>query len=271
MNEKNIIKIPFDIKTAKRIAKGNLEGRVITRNGRPVRVVCFDMNPTEKYPILALIKDENGYERDMKFNSQGYTNFNGLETKHDLFIELPEYCTFKSGDFVTMGWESENEKGVWISVLKGDILYKHNNFTSNDFVSYILDSTFDDRHTLSFGDQSNNAVWVRKSNNEEITILFEELSKSEDPRAKVCLKRFFNSEFAPILSNLEKIGKNFKLFDKVLVRTGDGDTWIPQFFGRKTGDPEKPFSAINGTYWQCCIPYEGNENLAYTFKNPDDQ
>lgn len=54
----------------------------------------------------------------------------------------------------------------------------------------------------------------------------------------------------------------FKIFDKVLVR-GIDTIWFPRFFGRRDG---KSFIDTNECHWSYCIPYEGNEELAYTDK-----
>ena len=59
----------------------------------------------------------------------------------------------------------------------------------------------------------------------------------------------------------------FKPFDKVLVREHDCDTWCPTFFSCY-GDDYCPFVAVDGSSWRQCVPYEGNEHLCGTIKNP---
>lgn len=60
----------------------------------------------------------------------------------------------------------------------------------------------------------------------------------------------------------------FKTFDKVLVRCGKGCKWVPAFFVRFRGeDFAWRFNALtlNGNVgdFASCIPYEGNEKLAF--------
>lgn len=37
-----MIKIPFDIELAKKITNGEVEGKVVTRDSKSVRIICFD-------------------------------------------------------------------------------------------------------------------------------------------------------------------------------------------------------------------------------------
>lgn len=62
----------------------------------------------------------------------------------------------------------------------------------------------------------------------------------------------------------------FKPFDKVLVRDTEGETWLPAFFVRDRGesfDWRYRVMAINTgkvLIVTSCIPFEGNEHLAFT-------
>lgn len=48
---------------------------------------------------------------------------------------------------------------------------------------------------------------------------------------------------------------------KVLIRSYTDDLWRPAIFGFIKKDYSAPYFVIGGTYWPCCIPYEGNEHL----------
>lgn len=48
-------RIDFDIETAKKIQNGEIEGRIETRDGHSVRVLCWDRKD-EDDPIIALVK-----------------------------------------------------------------------------------------------------------------------------------------------------------------------------------------------------------------------
>ena len=57
----------------------------------------------------------------------------------------------------------------------------------------------------------------------------------------------------------------FKPFDRVLVRDGDGYEWIIDFFGGMGKDKDETYRyrCLN-TCWRHCIPYKGNERLLGT-------
>lgn len=56
----------------------------------------------------------------------------------------------------------------------------------------------------------------------------------------------------------------FKPFEKVLMRDGDEFEWRPKLFSRVIMDEECSYFSIDGFEFKYCIPYEGNEHLAFT-------
>lgn len=62
----------------------------------------------------------------------------------------------------------------------------------------------------------------------------------------------------------------FKPFDKVLVRDGKEYEWLPALFFRDLGEGTNyrykvlPLRKGKSSEYSCCIPFEGNENLAFT-------
>lgn len=61
----------------------------------------------------------------------------------------------------------------------------------------------------------------------------------------------------------------FKMFDHVLVRCAKNEMWTPQFFMRYRADMKNtPYETL-GLFYKYCIPYEGNEHLAFTTNSPD--
>lgn len=62
----------------------------------------------------------------------------------------------------------------------------------------------------------------------------------------------------------------FKPFDKVLVRNGDNYKWLPAFFVRVRGEAFGCRCNVllihsgKAAYFTSCIPFEGNEHLAFT-------
>ena len=64
----------------------------------------------------------------------------------------------------------------------------------------------------------------------------------------------------------------FKPFDKVLVRNGDNNPWLPAFFIRYFEEYAARFNALpihsgKARFFTSCIPFEGNERLAFTDKD----
>lgn len=83
MNEKNLI--PFDVNTAKDVQEGKIKGRIVTRDGLNVRILCFDAKRDDN--IVALIKMRNGVEMLASYNSTGQY-YISVSNERDLFIEL---------------------------------------------------------------------------------------------------------------------------------------------------------------------------------------
>lgn len=79
------ITIPFDLERAKRITNCEEEGKVVTRDGRNVRIVCFDAHRDDN--IIALVEDEKGVEIPMSYASDGVIFLN-RESACDLFISV---------------------------------------------------------------------------------------------------------------------------------------------------------------------------------------
>jgi hypothetical protein len=72
---------PFDLKAAKKGAP------VCTRDGRDVRIICFDRD-NDNYPIVALVKSRDGSEEMNSFTINGrfYTG-SDLERPADLLMK----------------------------------------------------------------------------------------------------------------------------------------------------------------------------------------
>ena len=71
-------------------------------------------------------------------------------------------------------------------------------------------------------------------------------------------------------NNKNKEQTSFKIFDKVLVRNSDEHKWRPAIFARtRIGESPYKYNALLlctghvGDFIQC-IPYKGNEKLAFT-------
>lgn len=73
------MRIPFDIEKAQAGAK------VVTRDGRTVRIVAYDLD--SRYPICAIIRAQNGSEYPEVYLKSGRYDEDGIENDCDLFVE----------------------------------------------------------------------------------------------------------------------------------------------------------------------------------------
>lgn len=83
-------KIPFNIKFKPQIESG--EYKVETRDGKPTRIVCWDLKGNEDFFILALV-EKNEKEVSYCYPATGYCYCKAAcdqEGKDDLFIITPE-------------------------------------------------------------------------------------------------------------------------------------------------------------------------------------
>lgn len=109
--------VPFDIELAKKIMNKEAEGRIVTREGLQVRIVCFDLKG-DKWPIVALIQTPGNYEVVKIYESNGrygrYGNFG--EEQNDLLIEVPTYYRDYS-NFEPQKWQPclvrDDDDDIW--------------------------------------------------------------------------------------------------------------------------------------------------------------
>lgn len=254
--EKNLVRVPFETGLAKKITNGEVEGRIVTRDGRKARVSCWNYKSLSgSYPLLVLV--ENGiFEEQKLYTSDGrYKSWeHEKKRKEDLFVEVV-VRPYKDGDIATMGWEDES-KGkycIWITILKslelfGDVI------STEDYVSVCLSADNDNCFQIDFDGTSDAEHWVRKSTDEEIEKLISALKASKEPKAKEYLKRFFGVE--------HKQEYEFNPFDKVLVRDDIKDRWVADIFSNSNKkNSDYAYTTLGGCSWRCCIPY--NEQTAH--------
>lgn len=265
--ENKFVRVPFNVEMAKKIQSGEIEGRIITRDGRSARIVCWDLK-YESYPILALI-DNGDKEVVWVYHNNGLYNTE-VEDKTDLFLDVPEYMTFKDEDIVTLGWkDSEESYCSWISVIQ-KIKIDDYNIKTCDYVTMYLESSDTDllKSGPEFDTYSETAKWVRKATEEEKQKLIEALKRSDSPKVKEYLKRFFGIDI-PQDSNSSQIGKNyeFKPFDKVLVRNSINNIWKCNLFSHYIKADLFSYVCVGGLY-KYCLPY--NEKTAHLIGTSDD-
>lgn len=234
-----MITIPFDLERAKRIQAGEEPGKIVTRNGLDVRVVCWDLQK-EKFPIIAAISqdgDEDIYYRTAEGRVRSYGR---IESDCDLILQVPVYAQYKDGDILT------TKKGSCF------VLNKNESHKTSFYVGLFSNMLmFECAAFIVRIEETSYATEEQKQQ------LINALKKSTDPRAKQYLKRFFGIE--------EK--HKFEPFDKVLVRDND-KKWCTDFFSHFDSEEKyQPFICVGGMADEC-IPYnEQTKHLLGTTDN----
>lgn len=84
--ETKMIRVPFEVELAKKITEKSVDGKIVTRDGRSVRIICFDAHCEDN--IVALVDDSLGLESTFNYLNDGKFCI-GDEKECDLFIEIP--------------------------------------------------------------------------------------------------------------------------------------------------------------------------------------
>lgn len=238
------VRLPFDVELAKDITSGTKDGRIVTRGGYSVRILCFDRK-TDMYPIISLVDVKN----------QESVEFYGLNGKWaddgddylDLMLEIPEYMTFKDGDVIAF------DNYDTISITKADLIRN----VKDTFAHYHAELMNGKLHFYEEHVKDVLSVGTRLATEEEKQKLIDALKQSDDPRAKECLKK---------LGIEEEPKCNFKPFDKVVVRDNDSCRWGIDFF-MKYEEGFEPYRCMTGS-WGECLPFnEETEKLIMTTKS----
>lgn len=84
-------RVPFSLELAKKITNKEAKGRIVTRDGRQVRIICFDkIGVHGACQIVALLRVHPDEETVFAFSNEGVYRF-GHKTCFDLFLEVPTY------------------------------------------------------------------------------------------------------------------------------------------------------------------------------------
>lgn len=242
------VRVPFEVKLAKKITNGEEEGRIVTEDGRSARIVCWDRKDNY-YPIIALIEKSHGCEEISYFTVNGMY-YRDKESCYDLMLEVPEYTTFKDGDVITFD-ECET-----ILIVKGNPYKDKAGTIYIDCYAVVISGYFYVDSTVIINSP-------RLATEEEKQKLIDALKSSKGPIAKKYLKRFFGIEEEEIIEaeiKEEKSEYKFKPFDKVLVRDFKNIAWRVDFFSHYN-DSGYRYNTLHGGTWKYCIPY--NEQTAH--------
>ena len=241
--EYKMITIPFDLEKAKRIQEGKEEGKIVTRNGRNARIVCWDVK-NKHYSLVVLITSNDGKEDteyDFLCTKRGFIWQSEEENKDDLVLEVPEYTKYKDGDILI------------IKDRECPFIYKGINGNYCDY--YVGINPRGDLKFRSFGECCLISEIGGYANEEQRQKLINALKESKEPLAKEYLKKFFN---------IEK--EEFQPFDKVLVRDA-GNIWSAAFFSHYSKISTYPYFTTGTACYEECIPYnEETKHLLGTDK-----
>lgn len=243
--EHKMVTIPFDLETAKRIREGKISGRIVTEKGRDRAEIVYEDN-LSNCPLLVVI-----HSIPVSIDWFSATG-KALSSENRLLLEVPEYTTFKDGEVLS------NEDGSFIFILN-----IHGKYLTSFYASLAAGAGLN--ISGNFAACNNEIERYRLATDSEKQRMINALKASKNPKAKEYLKRFFGIEEEPKYE--------FKPFDKVLVRDEGDKEWHISLFAREIVDDSDGLSykyeCSNGTLWDCCIPFEGNECLLGTAENPE--
>lgn len=235
--------VPFEVELAKKITNNECEGKIITRDGRSVRILCFDRK--SEAPIVSLVLVDGNEEGFHPYTLDGRWKHE-KEDKFDLMLEIPEYMTFKDGDVIAYdGFDT-------ISITMADVIRNVNDV----FAHYYAELRNGKLHFYEEYDRDVLNVGARLATESEKQKLIEALKESKEQKAKECLK-MLGIEIKPKCK--------FKPFDKVLVRDYDDGVWKPDIFFNNSDGCN--YMCTGNVVWAQCIPY--NEQTAHLLGTTD--
>lgn len=240
--EQKFITLSFTVEQAKRITNGEIDGRIVTRNGSSVRIICWDCKG--EYNIVALVSNnKKGTETARYYDADG-CEFKYTAGAYDLLLQFPEYATFKDGD-----------------VLKGDKLIFVLN-ANGDYKTSIYAGIFLPSGNITYGgaasmDHIENFTLATEAEKQR---LIEALQSSEDKRAEECLKKL-GIEVKPKCE--------FTAGQPVIGMDGIGE-WRYDLFSHYKPNKQNGEYVCTGRSYKHCLPYEGNEHLLGTTNSADE-
>lgn len=237
------VTIPFDIELARKIQEGYLDGRIIDRKGEQYTILKYDAHG--KCPIVCICPSP--MTRDLTiartYTVKGEYYHDKDECPHDLLLEVPEYITWKEGDYLTVNHDGR----VYVIIYKSyDHLVNMNVISYHALYRAEIDSLELDSNMSEGGD-------ITPSTPGEIQSITDVLTYNG---------KIWNPETKQVEDVKKEPEHEFKPFDRVLVRDDDRDYWRPEFFSYK--DEDGNTCCCGGVRYVTAIPYDGNEHLAMT-------
>lgn len=238
------VTIPFDLELAKKIQNEEVEGKIVDGEGTEYEIVKWDAKGD--YPLIATFFDEEDNSiRVNTFTGQGAYNRRG-RTKLDLQLVVPEYLTWKEGDYLTVKHGSH----TYVVIFKSFISLEDRPIKCHALFN--VQTIF-----LKIENEMIEGDSIIPSTPFEIAKLTDSLLKKG---------KAWNPETKQIEGVKKEPEHVFKTFDRVLVRDDPSNKWDADLYSYMDGDT---FCCISN-YWNYCIPYEGNEHLLGTTNEPEE-
>ena len=241
------VTIPFDLELAKKIQNGKVEGKIVDDYNNEYEIVKYDAKGI--FPLIGVyFNEETSSSFTRSFTIEG--RYSGGCPSYDLQLVIPEYLTWKDGDYLTITSNSNKYLFIFKSYIHDDLypIKTHAIYMVNN---YLL---CNDEIRISNDDS------ISPSTPFEIAKLTDALlkgGKAWNPETK-------QIEDIETAHTVEK--RILKPFDRVLVRDDLSNKWDADLYSYMEGDI---FCCISN-YWNYCIPYEGNEHLLGTTNNPEE-
>lgn len=229
------VTIPFDLELAKKIQNGEVEGKIVDNCKTEYEIVKWDAKG-DYPPIATFFDEEYNSIRVNTFTGQGAYNRRG-RTELDLQLVVPEYLTWKEGDYLTI-----NNSSI--------IIYK----------SYTIESHYPIEYYVLYGLKSENLYFYESClGSENITPSTPyEIAKLTD----ALLKK--GKAWNPKTKQIEEVDHVFKPLDLILVKS---NCWeLCQYAFVKDGWVH----TVGGLAFSEWIPYEDNEYLLGTTNEPEE-
>lgn len=232
------VTIPFDLELARKIQNGEVEGEIVDKRGINYEIVKWDASGSHSLICTNFNKQRN-ITTACTYTFEGKYVGKNKESDFDLQLVVPEYLTWKEGDYLTI----KRDTAEYIIIFNYFDLSSH---TIYYYARYRIDVDFSefDNNMSANGD-------ITPSTPFEIAMLTEELRKDGKKwnEGKKCIEDIQ----LPVL--------NFK--DWCLARSDKSRPWTPVQFGfiHTDGDGKEYLMACGGINWKEWIPLEGNEHL----------
>lgn len=210
----------------------------------------FEDYSIEKYEMITSLFNKVSDDEAQTYINTIENFFGGKLNRETLEIEKPAKLTFEIGKLYV--FREEDEDGELTII--GELIDKN-----------------ESEDTLTFGNQYEieNEKFVTDQTFDLRISVNKELREATENEVEL-----FNKHY-----DIWKNGKEqpaFKTFDKVLVSIGSGFKWRPALFIRDHGENctnrynVLPLYSGKPADFEHCIPYEGNENIAFADYNSED-